>query len=1131
MKRSMLRWTVRILIVFVVLILVAGVVIHFVLQSAWLGDLILARAGDAIGMNVTAESLSVGWGGETSIRNAAVTMPLTGEVVLVADRIEVAHEVIPLLILGRPVNVQSVEVDHPEVNLRHYEGGRWNVQDVWTRVRARKKPVDRRRRRVSLPEVVIQDARVHIAEPNGTAQTVGPLNFRAQPKDRLLWQFDLHVPETVEVQGGIVPGPEWAHEVGFAVADIEPLIHRLAGGNLTPIRAKGRWEGKVLQETLSGTIRLDEFAIGSVTARGVVLVQAKSGEVTVSPRDLVLSEPNLAGREVRLTGGSVRIAGRQVHIERLAATSSVLTAQVNGSWDVSARTGEFSGSWAGTADRQFAEYSGTYHAAVKAPQFGRKAARLSISARAETSFGEMIVVAGAEGGGPDWRQSQWQVSVPTFVWSRDGKQVDLSGAAAELRLAGPGVRLTSLSLPGAETASASARFDPNTRRWSARLAVEDLKQLTPWGIDSLNLRVNVEGDDRKAYISELRVAQGERIVVAKGELSFREWGFQEVRLAADWPAGEGDPNKPQAHQPIGRWHLDGDIFGRIQPLAIEMTGKMTGQNILFGKHRVSRVEVPVRAKADAQAVQMTTDPVEMFGGQWQVSGRHDLSTNLTQIAATAEALSLEAVAAMAGVPLASRGQAHAEIQVAVQDFDLASAVATGSWDAQDVNIPPLQAQKAHGKLRIAGGLARFDEILLEREGGRAQATVEFRLDDPQAAFVELTSHEWPARFEGTPVLLYVDGKARLQVNPIKRTADGEARLSGMILLREQEFSRVRVVATVQGQTVNIRELHAETLGGTLDGQAEIPLNRWKSSTAKLAWQGIQPRRLQPWVPQFERFEGVVSGSLEIERVEAAARPPEPMRFLLDADIENGRFGPAPVDSFRIAGFFGDTRLLIDEASLQAVEGQVKTRARANTHGGRYYGSVAADFNDLNLDQIVHVVEPNAAPHLGYLSGTVTALGSSEWNSFGGEARINLTRSDLGNNSIIAALYNTLSLKFGQQEPTGTGELTIRLEGAAVRIPSFSYFNRGVEIRGAGEIDNINRGAESPVIGFAVGSTRVLKGINLPGVDSLDRLLATFQSGAASVRIGGTLAKTEVNVVPLPIVLGSFRNLLWAQLRQ
>ena len=124
------------------------------------------------------------------------------------------------------------------------------------------------------------------------------------------------------------------------------------------------------------------------------------------------------------------------------------------------------------------------------------------------------------------------------------------------------------------------------------MAVEDLTHLSPWGVKSLDLRLNAEGDDRTAHVSELRVAEGERIATAKGRLSFRERGFQDVRLTADWPAGSVRPEQSQAEQSIGRWHLEGDIFGRVQPLAIEMTGQMTGQNISLGKQTVSRIEVP-----------------------------------------------------------------------------------------------------------------------------------------------------------------------------------------------------------------------------------------------------------------------------------------------------------------------------------------------------------------------------------------------------------------------------------------------------------------------------------------------------------------------------------------------------------
>lgn len=99
------------------------------------------------------------------------------------------------------------------------------------------------------------------------------------------------------------------------------------------------------------------------------------------------------------------------------------------------------------------------------------------------------------------------------------------------------------------------------------------------------------------------------------------------------------------------------------------------------------------------------------------------------------------------------------------------------------------------------------------------------------------------------------------------------------------------------------------------------------------------------------------------------------------------------------------------------------------------------------------------------------------------------------------------------------------------MPSFEYFNRGVEIRGAGQIKDIHAGGDSLVEGYAVASTRVLKGVSLPGVQSLDRLMASLQTGAAAVQIEGTLGDVQVKAVPLPLVSSEFRRLLWAQLRE
>lgn len=1126
----MLRWTIRTVLAFVVLVAALAVIAHFVLQSVWLHELILARVSDETGLIVTAESLEVGWGGKTTITEVTVRMPLEDEVILTADRIALTHEVLPLLILRRSPSVLSVEVDSPKADLRRYAGGRWNVQDVWTRLKASFDEADKRDSKVNLPRLVIRNALTRITEPNGTSHTVGPLYFEARQEGQLVWQFKLELPQAIGVDGRVAQGSDWTHEIGFAVDRIEPLVREVLGRDLSPIQIAGRWEGRVLKDQLSGVLRLDKLAVGQFVLRGGASIEAGPKQITVRPRSLVLSEPNLAGEEIELTAGAIEITQERLNIGRLAAQTSRLMGQLTGHWDLDTRVGEVAGSWVTTLEGPVPSYHGTCQASVKSPRYGRKEAQVSVTAQADTTLGDWSVDATAHGVGTDWPKSRWQVSFPTFLWSQDEREVDLTGAAAEVDVQWPEVRLASLHVPNADQATGSAEYNVDTQRWSAHLKLDGLR-LDALGRESLNLLLAAEGDAREASVSELHLAQGGKIVTARGGLSLDERTLQDVRVVADWPTGTVKPEEAQAENPIGRWHLEADVTGRVQPLAVEVAGELTGQNIAFGKQTVHQVKIPVQANADASQIRATTQPFTLLGGQWQLNGQHKRSAEVTQVSVVADRLSLEAAAGMAGLPLTSRGQARAELQLAVPNFDIHKAIASGSWSAEDINIPPLEAQRARGKLQIAGGLVKFEEIALEQDGGQAEASLEFRLDDPHVLSVELKTNRWPVRLEDRPAALLADGQASLRLDVVKRTANGKAGVSGAIVWAGQELARIRVSTLVEGQTLDMRELYAETLGGSVEGRAVIPLNRWTTSVAQLRWQGIQPRQLARWAPQFERFEGVVGGALTVEQAGEKTHPAEPMRLVLYANVADGRFGPAQVEGCYLVGYLGQTRLLINRASFQVLGGRINARTRVSKHVGKYYASVVADVNSLNLDQIAHVIDPNASEYAGRVSGQATLLASSDMDVFGGEAKIRLAQSDLAGNSVVGALYSALNLRFGKQQPTGIGEIKIQLAGPSVVIPSFFYFNRGVEVRGAGRLGDIHLGAESPVDGYAVASTRVLKGIELPGVDTLDRLLTSFQTGTASAKIEGTLDHTQVKIVPLPVVLDPFRRLLWNQLRQ
>jgi hypothetical protein len=1227
----MLRWTLRILLALIVLFVAAAVGLHFVLRSDWLGERVLTGASGQLGLSVGAQSFATGWGGRTTLRAVTVRMPLRDEEFLSAERIELAHTAVPLLLLGRPMRIHAVEIEGPVVNVRQYANGGWNVQDVWARVKASLPARGRQSREVRLPHIVLHNASVRITEPNETTQTVSPVEFDGHREGPLLWAFALHAEPFARAEGRLVVGGDWRHEMGFAIQGIGPLVRRIAQRDLTPVQISGRWRGNVVQSAVAGTLHLDQSTVGPAVLGGEVHLEAKADHVTVAPRGLTVNEPNRAGEPVQLTGGAVEVSREQLVLAELAGQAGRLAGYVDGRWDWGARRGPFCGSWVVAGPDGSAPYQGTYQVSLRSPPEGRQEAEASLTAQAQTPLGSWRIAFEVAGAAADWPASQWRVALPTLSWSRNGREVDLSGAAARIDLQWPQVRLVSLEVPQAKQVHATARFDADTRRWSAELALEQLR-LAALGADGLDLRLRAAGDARVAQVSELRLAQGEKLVTAQGEFSFPQAELRNVHLAADWPAqtpsagptsesarpaasaapeirhvvtadlesptrfialgGPSDPGAqsamrdPPALSPAppaaisssaprvspaglpadrqGRWHLETGVAGQLRPVALTATGTLTGQNIALGQRLVERLEVPVQANVDARQIHLATEPFDWLGGSWQLRGRHQFANRWTRLSVSATGLSVEAAARLAGLPAGARGRGQAELQLVMPRFDLHHAAAVGSWSAQDVDIPPLAAEQAHGSLRIADGLVRLDDIQLEQQGGSALASLEFHLDNPQVLSTELRTEAWPVRFANGAWALQADAQAKLSVNVARRTADGQARLAGRVLWNDRPLADLHLSTLVQGQTLDVRELHVETLGGTVAGTARLPLARWTNSVADLRWQGVEPSRLAAWQPPLERFQGRLSGALTVAPT-GQAHAPEPLGFVLDVNAPGGHFGPAAIDAGRFHGYLGPKRLLLDEAEVRALDGWFRGRARVSIHPGGYYGAVTADFRELSLDQLAHLLAPNAGAYAGRLSGSATLLpavaagpesavgdqaseGLADQRSgaggppaalriagrtvrLGGEARLHLTESDLANNSIVRTLYNTLSLRFGVQEPAGTGTVRLRFEGPALVVPSVVYFNRGVEIRGAATLADWSRGGASPLTGYAVGSSHILQGLPLPGVGALDKLLASLQTGAASVQIAGSLAQPRVTLVPLPEILIPFRNLLWAQLRE
>lgn len=1123
----MRRWAIRISIVLLVVLLLAGLATQIVLMTDLPRQWILRAAGEQLGLDVTAGSLSVGWMGRTVIGELAVTAPLSEGQVLRVETVDLSHRSIPLLAITRSLGLDSVRVDRPQLDLRRDANGRWNVQDVVARLIAHANRAPDRRGTFALPRVDVRGALVRIAEPNEDVQTVGPVDVFGTSNGLSAWGFSLKAPKGTRLHGELAQGGNWPHRVDFHIEPNDLPLGMMRMADLQSIHVSGRWTGQVRDNGLAGTLRLDRFDIGVAVVAGAVDVILQGDGLVLTPQDLAVIEPNLAGQSLRFTAGNVRLDRDAAKADRLVVAADSGAAQISGHWDFDQRGGEWSANWAGSLRGQGGEHDGTARVAIKSPLSGRKEMTLRTALTVRNPVGELRVDTEIRGAGGDWRKTLWEASAEELVWTSRARQVDLSGAGLKVALDWPKVQLASLKLPDTQRIDAAAELDVQTLQWRVQVDAKGVKPLSGQGPD-LDIRIHGSGNREEAVISELGITKGDRLATAKGRLSLPSGEIHGAHLSARWSDRRSGSAESATETP-GQWTCEVEVEGQVRPMDLRFGGAIAGRRVRLGRQTVPQMSVPLQGTVNPEYVQIATESFDLLGGRWQLSGRHELSKPLTQLALMIDNLSLQAAAEMAGSPLKYQGQAKARLQLAVPGFAMDKALAYGSWEIADLRIPPFEARQGRGTLRIADGLARLDEIRLEQEGGQALGSMQFRLDQPQRLSIEFKTTQWPLEWEPQAVRLLADTEAKGTVDVQKKSLDGEATISGLLVVADEHFGRLSASARLRERTLDVHAFRCDLLGGLVEGSARVPLDQWTGSTGRMQWQGIEPNALTPWWPRAAQFAGRLSGTLDAVEADKTLRPLEPLRVELHAQIPDGRFAQAQLADCHIVAYVGPNRFVVDRMDAHVLGGVAKGWARARPGPERVYLTAVVDFNDIDLGQFVSSDATDKV--VGRLGGRTTILTSTDWRYLSGQADLEITRSDLVDAPIVRTLYDTLSLGLGQTEPEGTGQVKLRFDGTCIRIPSFAYFNRGVEIRGAGQIVDFTLAGQSPVEGYAVGSTRVLRGVRLPGVRELDRLMASMQTGVASVAIDGTLSDTKVTVVPLPAVSGALRNLLWSQLRE
>jgi hypothetical protein len=333
--------------------------------------------------------------------------------------------------------------------------------------------------------------------------------------------------------------------------------------------------------------------------------------------------------------------------------------------------------------------------------------------------------------------------------------------------------------------------------------------------------------------------------------------------------------------------------------------------------------------------------------------------------------------------------------------------------------------------------------------------------------------------------------------------------------------------------IDLRKFDIQTLDGNVTGNGVIELEKPLEARAFFSWDKVSSRRLVELFPAAAGLEGVYTGRLRIQP-SVEPRALGPLAFSLELVPEGGRFKTVEVGKTVLLGYADYNRVVLNDpadvaSTMEVAGGLLRLWGRVSYHqlkatNNAISSQLLIDFKDLDLNQIVHTVHPNARYTPGQLAGTLTILGATRGprlrplapgeqpppfiekfaTAFVAHGRVNLLQARLGALPVFSLLYDVMSLGQNVKASNGVGSVDVRLENGNLELNNLQYFNRGTEVRGLFTIEQIWKGPKSPLYGTAIGSVRPLASINLPFVAEADRVIALLSSDLASVGADGTV---------------------------
>lgn len=1112
------------LVLLVVFAALAALAVQIVLQTDIPRRAVVASLERSTGLEVRAASLSTGWSGRAVLRDVVFALPLDGKPLATAPTVRVRHT--PILgLLFRPVHIHEIVAERPVLHVYEDSRGQWSLPRAIDAISRARPESPSEHGPADLPTIVVSGGTAEFSR-RGRPPVSLSLDADGRADTTLTWGFSAELGQS-RVQGRL-SRVDFAHDIQIDLKGLTPLLSLLAPDSPAPVEFTAHWRGSPADGGASGDLGITRLVVSDYTASGDAAVELNDGRVVVRPAGLQIDSPRLPQGPLVLSGGTIRADTESVSIANLRAEIPGFITDLTGAWSPQTGDATLSGDWSGTLGGDGVSYRGRAEVTARIPRVGQRSINAAVRGTGSAGTSRWRAEADLALAGPTWEALDGRLAFPALMVLGESP-LDLSGLTASFTTRWPAATLTELSAPGVNITYARASADLRSREWSAALDAQEWAVPRRWSIPALGagplaVSLRAAGDAQRLEVSRLRADAPGVSLRATGAYNpaRREPLTAQADLKLDLSSSAAPPASP------GKLEGEFDIAGQVRPLSLRGTGRIRTEGVRLAQGTLEPAEVRARAAVDAAGAAIDTDAFSLLGGQWKIAARYKAETTTAAVRLDCTGLALGKALGLLEPSLNASGTLSAGIDVVVPDLDPAQARASGAWQLADARAADQAVASGSGLISIQHGVVSLQDIRLTQGEASATGRVQFRADTPQNLRVELSTQQWPLELDDAGLRFLVDSTLALDVDAKARTATGSANLAAKASLGETPVGAIRLDGSVKDRTIVASDLSADLLGGSVRGRASVPLDRWQNTQADLRVADIDLSTIGSFWAAGEQMSGAISGTITAEPA-LESHPLGPLHIRATLDAQAGDLRGMDVQGAQVSLYAGPGRVVLDRSQLSVAGGIVALWSRTSMHGSERFFHVDVDAQGLDVNQLVRAADPDIGPTPGRLSGRA-ALGGylrKPHRAFG-EARLELTESDLTRLPVVTQIYGLLKLGAAGRRPSGEGVAEFRLEGDTLELARLHYFNRGADILATGKLGNVWLGGRSPIDGVAAGALRPLRGTKIPLGADLDRFLGAIFSNAVSVRIDGTLADRGIRIVPLADISAGLGRMLGVQ---